>query len=163
MPNVALIKHDGSPLNMPAATIQAIFPMNPTEDATEVKTVLVTSFRGYSAFLLQDDQADVFESVMNQLPKELQKDAAHAWIKLESFLKWPEGSSDADKGTPRFIYLACMLVEGYDGIKADDTQEPVLRLWLNNRTGHELLEFCKDTEENRAALARAVTWREGQA
>lgn len=134
--NIALIKHDGTALNMPAKSIQGILPVEPTEDAADLHSVLFSGFRGGATFYLQDSANDVFEAIKSQ-SKEVE-----GWAQFAHII---EGQN---------IYLKTPLVEGYDEVKTAD--DMFYRVWVNNGTGLETMETCKHTPENLEALTAAI-------
>lgn len=134
--NIALVKHDGTALNMPAKSIQGILPVEPTEDAADLNSVLFSGFRGGATFYLQDSANDVFEAIKAQ-SKEVE-----GWAQFAHII---EGQN---------IYLKTPLVEGYDEVKTAD--DMFYRVWVNNGTGLETMETCKHTPENLEALTAAI-------
>lgn len=134
--NIALVKHDGTALNMPAKSIQGILPVEPTEDAADLNSVVFSGFRGGATFYLQDSANDVFEAIKSQ-SKEVE-----GWAQFAHII---EGQN---------IYLKTPLVEGYDEVKTAD--DMFYRVWVNNGTGLETMETCKHTPENLEALTAAI-------
>lgn len=140
--NLALIKHDGTALNLPASAIQGIIPAIPTEEAPDLNSVIISSFRGGATFYLQDNANSVFEAL------EAQSKNADVWAKLDHTI---EGEK---------LFLHSKLIEGYDGVKSEAFE--AYRVWINNQAGMEFFEFCKLTENNKIALDFAINSKDGK-
>lgn len=130
--NIALIKHDGAALNLPANYIQAIVPLAATDEAPDARSLIVSSFRGGTTFPLQDTTVSVYESVVFHNPN-----AAEAWVSLE-------------KGDEK-TYFQCATVEGFDAIGKESW-----RAWIKFPGGMETTEIFDYTDHNQKELERAV-------
>jgi len=90
MPNVALIKHDGMPLNIPAGDIMAILKQNnPTGELEGAKCLIVTSFQKSSLYWLADEPDEVYQAMIAALPTSKQ-DTISNWIRLEALAPFTE-------------------------------------------------------------------------
>jgi hypothetical protein len=128
--NLALIKHDGSALNMPEASIQGILPATPTEEAPGLKSIVLSSFQGGAIFYLQDAADDVFDAIKNK----------EGWAVLEQ----------DEQG----LFLRESLVYGFDEVNSKP--DKFYRVWINNGSGLESTELCKHTPENLKIITAAI-------
>ena len=179
MPNVALIKASGMPLNIPASSVYGIFRTPSVKlEALDTRTILLTTYKNNTSFWIVDSADDVFEAVQNNLPKNAPK---QFWAKLEP-VKLPEDESWAKEhykiqrevnpeNLPSFeeylkaleelravkdsSYVLANNLIGYDGVKQEDGTL-ALQYWVRDANGLEISDLCAYTPENEKELQEAI-------
>jgi len=152
MSNIRLTKADGEVLNLPAGSITAIMAatyLKKGEDDQKALSLIVTSFRGATSFLLAMTSREVravMESNLDHAPKIRLKKAAPRpeWITLQS---GGDLSFIAD-GSPT----------GYETsvLKDFDGTPRILRVYFRRHDGQEISVDVDPTDANMDAVDKSI-------